>query len=344
MSATYHPGFATAAEVTAETRAAADARTGEVTLSQFLPNVDRDTLTFEFTPNTAQDIPSAVFRAFDTEAPLGSEVSSHEYMGEIPPMSQKMPLGEYRQLQFRQAGRTAIRDALMRKAVVNGIALANRVEVARAQVLTTGKFVLTKENGLSLQVDFQRKSSHTVVAATAWSNPDANVIGDLLAWQWTYRQSNGGDARTMMISSQIQSWLTVNKGIIAEARPGITGVTRVSPVEVLQVLASYGFTNVVINDDVTRRPNGDVVRTIPENVVTLLPGGGGGLGGGLLGETIWGVPAEAFQPDYGIGESERAGIFGMTMRQTDPEGMYVLASSIVIPVLNDANATFAATV
>lgn len=334
----YTDGFASASEVTAETRAAADVRSGEVTLNQFLPDVERDTLTFEFSPNTAQDIPAAVFRAFDTEAPLGSETSGFSYMGEIPPISQKMPLGEYRQLQFRQASATAIREAIMRKAVVNGTAIANRVEMARAQALVEGKFTLTKENGLTLEVDFQRNASHTVTAAVLWSNPAANVIGDLLAWQTVYRATNGGDASTLMTSSQVLSWLTVNTGIIAEARPGISGVTRVSPAEVRQVLASYGFVNIVVNDDVVRFPDGTKQRTVGERKVLLLPAGGG------IGETIWGVPAEAFQNDYGIAESERAGIFGGVYKQIDPEGLYILSSSIVLPVLQDANATFAATV
>lgn len=341
----YHKDFADARALTVETRAAASARIAESDLARFLPDTNRDTLQYEFNANAGGTVPSAQFRAFDTEAPFGSETHGFSYMGKLPAASQKLMVGELQQLTLGGGNRSAaIREALLEKARYNGIALGTRSVIARGQALETGKVELSGENGLTFSVDFLRPASHTVTAAKVWTDITADVIGDLQAWNAVYRLSNGGDAGTIVLSSKVLAGLAKNTSIISAAYPGVTGVGRIAPAAVRQVLADYGFANVIVNDDQAMQVDGSTQRVVSENVVLLLPGQANSLAGGSLGQTLWGVPAEAQQTEYGIGASDQAGIFGGAFRRTDPEGIFVLSSSIFLPVLTNAKATFAATV
>jgi len=112
------------------------------------------------------------------------------------------------------------------------------------------------------------------------------------------------------------------------------------------VFASYGFGQIVINDDQVVY-NGSNTRIIANNKLIWLPSAGGlqlGGVGGTLGRTDWGIPAEAINSQYGITGSEMPGIFAAAFHDDDPEGHNVLASAIALPVLSSANATFAAAV
>lgn len=341
----YHKDFADARTLTVETRAAATATIAESDLARFLPDVMRDTLQYEFAANAGGQVPAAQFRAFDTPAPFGSETSGFSFMGRLPAASQKLMVSEIQTLTLGGGNRSsAIRDALLEKARYNGIALGTRSVLARGQALETGKVSLTGENGLTFEVDFQRPAGHTVTAAAVWSDPATDVIGDLIAWNEVYRAANGGDAGTIVLSSQVLSWLSTNTAIISAAHPGVTGITRIAPGDVRAVLASYGFVNIIVNDAQATDPEGNVKRVISANKVVLLPGQAQSLAGGSLGQTLWGVPAEAQQSEYGLGASDQAGIFGGAFRRQDPEGIFVLASSIFLPVLTNAKASFAATV
>lgn len=335
----YHKELADAQAVTLETRAAAQARLSEAAFTQFLPDEYSDSDRFEFNTNTASGIPAAVYRAYDTEAPFGSETQSFAFSGKLPPISQKMRLSEQGVRQFAPSAKADI----LEKAQLNGIAIAQRTLLARGEALETGKFSTVDENGLNFTVDFQRPASHTQTAAASWTLPGTDVIADLLAWQAIYRATNGRDAGAVLLSSDILSALTTNTSIIAEARPGV-GASRVSPLEVQGVLSTYGFSNVVVNDDDAIMPDGSSRRVINADKVVLLPGAGSSVAGSVLGRTQWGVPTEAFNPIYGIGEAARPGVFGANFYGHDPEGFYVLGSAVVLPVLTNAKATLVADV
>ena len=336
----YHKALVDAQAVTLETRAAAEARLSEAAFTQFLPDTYVESDEFRFNTDEAGGIPAAVYRGWDTEAPFGSTTQSFGFSGTIPPISQKMKLTE----KDIRANVTRARDEIVANAHLNGIAIAQRSLLARGEALETGKFQVAGENGLHFTVDFQRPANHTQTAAAVWTTATTDVIGDLLAWSAVYEATNGYNPGALLTSTRILNALTTNDSIIAEARPGVTGVTRVPRSDVLAVLASYGFDNVVINDDKAIMPDGTEKRVIADDKVLLLPGAGSSVAGSTLGRTQWGIPTEAFNAEYGIGEGSRAGLFGANFYGHDPEGFYVLGSGVVLPVLTNAKATFVADV
>lgn len=335
--ATYHKDHATAAEVTLETRAAAEARLAESNVVDLLPDVYVDTETFALNVNEQQGTASTTFRAWDSETPFGREASTYTLSGRIPPLGQKMRVGER---SLRDAA--SIRNRIMELARLNGFAMATRSILARAEVLETGKLTVN-ENRLSYDIDFARPSNHNRTPGALWdSAPAYDILSDLLAWQDIYRTTNKRDANTLVLSSRIMAVLARNESIIAIGAPGVdTGI--VSPDVVRAVLGSWGFTSIIVNDELAVDHTNTERRVLSDNKIIFLPGSGSSLSGTGLGETTWGSTTEALNPEYGIG-GEVAGAFGAVFHDTDPEGLNVLGQGVALPVLSNARATLVGTV
>lgn len=334
--------YRSAAELTAAARAASDTISGGLLLESYLPSQENFTLSYEFDATGLVTIGSAEFRSFDTEAPYGKTQGGITKSGKLPPISKKLPVRELQELQLTNQP-DGIGRVLDRYAAQLGQEVAVRAELARGEAITTGKLVLA-ENGIVATIDYGRSSTHTVTAATLWSATGAKPLDDILSWVQTYTTDTGSAPETLLISRRILADLSKNADFISAAVGSSAAPSRVSFDDVVSTLASYGVPRTVVFDK-SYSKGGTNTRVIPDNVAILLPNPGDAtVVGGVLGTTQLGVPAEAIQPSYGIPSGEEAGIFAGAFDREDPIGMDVLVSAILLPVLSNANATFAATV
>lgn len=328
----------TAVQLTAEARAAAQVASTRYALEAYLPNVDNYALTFNFDVNQVDINEAASYRSFNTEAEYGKTGGSASRSGKLPPISLKYHVDELEQLTLYGQD-DAIGDTLERYARRVGSAIAARVELARGQGIETGKVELN-ERDLKFTIDFGRSASHTVTAGTVWSNVAATPITDLDTWAAVYRATNGAGPGATLLSGRILAVLQKNADLIKLAvGRGSDLPSRISVDDVRSVLSSYGYGDVRVFDEVI---NG--ARVISDDKVIFLPTSNISLDGGALGTTDWGIPAESIRPEYGIPASDRPGIFAGAFTHEDPEGTNVLGSAIVLPVIKNANATFAADV
>jgi hypothetical protein len=340
---------ATAVELTGAARAAADAFDAQMPLAGYLPARENTTLSYSFdaTGNTPVDVAS--FRSFDTEAPYGQLGPRITKEGKLPPISRKLPVSEYTELQFIN-NLSALVDKLGDYAAKLGVSIAARLEIARVEAVLTGGLTLA-ENGITAMINYGRDASLTVpglAAAAQWDQSTATPVDNLIAWRELVRlASKGGLPTGLMLSNRVMTALMGNPQIISYALGRSSDLpSKVSQDQVREVLRGYaGITTVTVADEVYSRYN--FGRTVfPTDQIALLPPAGGLVigGDGPLGTTDFGVPAEALQPSYGIGESERAGIFAGAFDRSDPEGLDVLVSAIALPLLQRANTTLGATV
>jgi hypothetical protein len=345
----YDPSFRSASDLTATTRGAADAVEAADALTPYLPSAESVTLDYDLASDALDLPPAASFRAYDATAPYGKENAVGSRKGSLPASSIKLRLGELDQLRLRGAGADEIGAALDRKAVNNGQSIAVRAVFARGDAIQHGSISLEGENGLTVEVDFGRPSDQTVTAGTVWSTAGADAVANILAWQDVFDAAHGGIATGAITSSAVLRALSTNTSFI-EAFFGRTDGTpsRISRADVLSVLADQGITDVVVYDKQYTDVKGVTGRVISQDQFILVPGRNDGLAGdvGPLGQTLWGVPSEALQPAYGVGGGDQAGIFAAAFKQSDPEGVEVLASSIFLPVVSSAGikSTVAATV
>jgi hypothetical protein len=341
----YSSAFRTATQLTAAARAAAELTAESYQLSSWLPARDNFGLSFNFDINALSLNEAATYRAFDTEAPFGSTPGAQSRAGKLPPISRKLRVTEFDQLSLY--GQT---DAIGQKfedyAERLGGQIAARVALAQGQAVETGTIVLN-ENKLSFTIDFGRASGHTVTAAAVWSLTATDALTDLLTYKAVYVATNGFPPAVAMMSTSIMSALQKNTSIIKAFWGRGTDVSGIISIDqVRSVFASFGLGRIVINDDQVK-VGASSTRLISADKLIFLPEEGGiqlGGAGGALGGTDWGIPAEAINPTYGITDADKSGVFSAAFHDDDPEGHNVLASAIVLPVLESANATFAADV
>ena len=171
--------------------------------------------------------------------------------------------------------------------------LRDRINVTKAQAITTGK-VSYDDNNVKVAIDFTEdiptEQKIALLGAEAWSNEDADVIGDLIAWDQQYQDENGKQADTILMTRQTQALLLKNTVIVNEAAGFATsGRTRVSIDELNSVLGGYGLPSITIVKKTTARVKNPV--TGANDTVTLYPEGrvifiSNGVGKFLLGPTV----------------------------------------------------------
>lgn len=338
---TYQDNHRTAADLTAQARAAADVAGLGFRLGRFLPSVDNYSLTYDFNVNDIGLTDLAEYRAFDTEANYGAGSStSGTRSGALPPVSRKYRVKEQEQLTLFIGGASLIGDKQDEYARKGGLAIAARVALAQAQAIEFAKVDL-KENKLNVTIDYGRDPAHDVVSAALFSDIEADLVDPLESWASAYRAKNGVNPGTTLLSQRIITAASKNKSVIRYTVGRFADLpTRVGYPDVIAFFAAYGLTGVEIFDAVL-----DGTRLLSENKIFLLPGDSNTiLDGGPLGTTEWGITAESIQPVYGIGDAERPGIFSAAFDDNDPQGTDVLSTAVVVPALRNADATFVAEV
>ncbi|WP_413600844.1 major capsid protein [Curtobacterium sp. Curtsp57] len=345
----YDPSVLTAAAVTAEARAAQVVVSPAFTLDRYLPNRDNPSLSFNFDVSQTSLPQAASYRSFDAESDFGSEQGGESRSGRIPPISRKLRVNEWDTLSQQIDGTGLLEASYRKKARLIAGQIQTRVELARGQALEFGQVTLN-ENRLKATIDFGRKAAHAVTAVKFWSDPTADVLGDLAAWKAVYVAANNGGWGDVLISTQVMTALQRNDGIrsAATGRPAADVGPIISVDQVQAVFSAFGYGTLVINDEKVAGAAGAQVSVISPSKVIFVPSSASvsisGDGGTALGGTDWGITAESLSPKYGIGGTERSGIFGAVFSDNDPEGRYVLLSATALPILENANATLAAKV
>ncbi len=331
MSGIYNDSYRDATTLTGVARGAADAVEAADVLVRLMPSTESVTLDYDLDTDALGLPAAASFRSYDAAAPFGKENSVGTKKGSLPASSQKLQLGELKALRLRQASDDAIGTSMEAKARNVGQAIAIRSIFARGEAIADGKVTMAAENGLTVTIDFGRDASQTVSAGTVWSNIAADAIGDMLTWQAVLAAFPPG---AVLTSSAVINALSLNTAIIKEVKGSATTLTRISRQDTLQLVRDFlGIDDIRVYDKTYSDMTGASRRPIPQDRFLFIPSFDGGLGDvGPVGQTLWGVPAEAFESEYGISIDEAPGIFAAAFKDTDPERFEILGSAIELPV------------
>jgi hypothetical protein len=258
--------------------------------------------------------------------------------GELPPISRKIPVGEYERIRRRNVDTQGaeIRDAMLDDGVRLARQIEARLELARGEALFSGAVNLN-ENGVQASVDFGRSAAHSVTASTPWSTiATADAYGDLSSWLDTYNNTNGRLPAYTLMSRTIYNWLRRNVGLtkLANTQNPPTVLTRDG---LNTVLGDYDIPPVLIYDAQVS-VGGVATRVTPVDKILFLPEIGD-----AVGQTLWGVPVEADDPRYGLG-GDAAGIAVGGYKSEDPQTVWTRAVAIALPVVAAPDLTFQADV
>lgn len=304
-------------------------------LNRFLPDdyiqdIQVDVGTVNRTARVAQ------YRAYDAETPIGKRDTLTTSKVTIPPVGQKLVLGEYERLQLERARGAAnssvLEDEVYNDAANNARAIQARAELARGDVLTDGKFTLTDENGLTVEYDSGVDNTHVVSAGTAWSTTaSADPVADLRTWRQVFIDDAGEPPAYALTSSRVMAYLLQNAAIraLVASASGTPGI--VTPAQLNTALTAFGLP-MLVEYDARVDVAGTSTRTIPDDKVILLPADGRS-----LGRTVWGITAEALElaNSGAFDVTDMAGMTAVTMKDGDPVRVWTKAAATCMPVIDD---------
>jgi hypothetical protein len=315
-------------------------------LSNVLPNENIDDIEWRADRGSLQDQDAASVRAWDTESGIASRQGISRIMGELPPISRKIPVTEEQRLRKRklETGSAAqLVNKIFDDAANMARACAARVELFRGEALYTGAININ-ENGFVASIPFGRDASMDPAALTGtalWSAPTtATPVANLRAWLKAYRDLNAVDPAAILLSQDAIDFLLLS----SEIRGLFTTVSgipsAVPPSQLQSVLNAYGIPPLVPYD-VKVRVNGSQVRVIPNSKVIFVPPTSE-----PLGKTFCGTTAEALELAEArqISNDEVAGMVAVVEKTFDPVQTWTKAACIALPVLINPNLTLCATV
>ncbi len=313
----------------------------QLVLNRYLP--DRQINDIEATmEEVVRTNRAAKFRAWDSEVFIGQRDQFERRKVALPPIGIKTPLGEFERVMLERVrtggdNRDALVESIYDDAANNARAVYNRMELARGDVLTDGKFTLVNEHGLTIEADFGIPGNHLVTPSTAWSDTaNATPLTNLKTWTDLYVDDVGEMPGVMLTSRQVVNNLLLNQEIRdlfyrGDAVAG--GPNLLTPAQLNTVLTAYGYPPIATYDtkiDV----DGVSTRVIPQDRVIFLP-----QDPSSLGFTAWGITAESLElaggQNPGLLFSELPGLVGVVMKEGDPLRVWTRVGAVGMPIITD---------
>ncbi|MER7482804.1 major capsid protein [Streptomyces sp. NPDC126510] len=336
--------YATPAHLSGYARAAlAEFEENTFTLSQWLPSDTVDDLFYRFEQGGGGLVEAAVFRAYDAESDIGHRAGATRVSGMLPPISRKIPVGEYEQLKERNLTDTeGVRDTIEGLSEKLTREIAARVELARGDAIFNASVTIA-ENGVSASVDYGRDPAHSVeldgVTDALWDDTETSKPFDnLTEWVEVYNDTTGETPEFVLMPERVLRLLQRNVQLCRLSTTDPVPPVMLSRDELNALLRAYELPQIVTNDARVSF-KGVTTRVTPADKVALLPAKGG-----ALGLTLWGTPVEATDPSYALASADRAGVLVGSFRSEDPQTLWTRATSIVLPVVAAPDRTFVAKV
>lgn len=302
-------------------------------LNAYLPDVTTASIDWEIESITDENR-AARFRSYDAPVEIGAGPSLVKQSGEIPALGEGYLVGEYRRLLEEQLRGADISDALLQAVlgkVRRGVkVIRNRVELARGQVLSTGKFTLAGEGRLHLEADFGVPTSNFVTPDIAWG-PSVDIVGELAEW---------AALAEIAPAAMLVGDLALPKLLASEELRNMYGNSfgtpnQLSVAQVNQVLAERGLPAIVpVRRNRIQVPNPETgaytdTDVFPRDHIAMVPP--------ETGRTVWGTTFEALElVAAGIVEAQEApGIVATVMREGNPGKVFTAVNAVSMPVLSE---------
>jgi len=313
-------------------------------LAEYLPSETIDDIEYDADAGQGGLIEAAMYRAYDAGLAIGQDETLGRMRGRIAPLGQKIPLLEEARLRLRNDSAAALTADIERKANRIARAIANQVNYKRGQALADGKLVF-EGNGQDFDVDFGRRHDFTNVATELWTDPTADPIEHLTTMADLFEAENGFRPTKFLTSQAVRTAFYRHPKITAMAISANGNPARIaSPGEVDALLSLYNLPSFTVKAGrVKLRKNDGTSETkflIPQDSIIMLgePGSAEVAGSSELGSTYWGVTIEATRSNWGIEQSQWAGIVTAVFdNDTVPAVMSVEGSAIATPVLLNPN-------
>ncbi|MEV4767793.1 major capsid protein [Micromonospora humida] len=306
-------------------------------LNQILPNryFDRNTIDLAEITRTNR---TARFRAWDGRLHVSERDAGITKQVKLPPLSTSLSMGELErlQLEFARAGggnTAAIVAATYNDATNLTREVQARMEQARGDVLTDGKFTLAGEGGLFMEADYGVPANHFVSPGTPWSTvASATVVANETAWVTTYVATNGFRPGGQIVSTDVLNYMLQNAEIrtLASSLAGSPGLVTRPALDA--ALNAFGLPPIVMVYDSLVDVDGTPTRVLPNDRVIFVPPNVQN-----LGYTAWGTTATALElVNSNVAEmsfEQAPGIVAVVEKVGPPYREFIFVDACGMPVL-----------
>ena len=314
----------------------------EFALNQILPdryftNNKLDFSTLTRTNRTAR------FRAYDGRLHVSERDVTSTSTVKLPALSTSYSKGELEALQlaFAQTGGSndsAVINAIYDDATNGTREIQARMEQARGDVLTDGKFTLAGEGGLYLEADFAVPAGNIIATpATPWSTvASATIIANMTTWVNAYVALNGFAPGGFFTSKTVLGYLLQNAEIrsLAASLSGTPSLVTRQTVD--NALDAYSLPPLLFTYDTQVDVDGVSTRVTPVDRVYFVPPNVSD-----LGFTAWGVTATSLElvnsAAVDLSFSQAPGIVGVVEKIGPPYREFVYIDAVGMPVIANPN-------
>lgn len=205
------------------------------------------------------------------------------------------------------------------------------LERMRMEALTTGTITLAS-NGQAYSYDYGVPEDQKVDVSTVWSDPDADIIGDIVEFVELMKSKGVAVTRAICNSSVAKNFRTNNalKNAIYVFAGGTVNVTTQ---RALDYIYNETGVSIYVYDNVYANENGESVKYVPDNTLVLIPEG-------TLGNTHLGVTPEESDLTNSLNAEVsivNSGIAVTTYGTEDPVNVETKVSMVALPSFERAN-------
>lgn len=208
-------------------------------------------------------------------------------------------------------------------------------ERMRMQALTTGTITM-EGNGQVYEYDYQMPEEHKVTVGTSWSNPSADIVGDIQKAIETIENDTGATITRAVCSSKVIGYIRNNTALKKTLAVITNGEGYISDLRIMQYLIDELGIEVVKNNKRYVDEQGATQRYVSEDIFVMFPDGD-------LGKTCFGTtPEESDLLTNGASNVTitDTGVAVTTMTKEDPVNVETKVTQICLPSFPTADQVY----
>lgn len=229
--------------------------------------------------------------SFDTKAKLRNRIGFDRISAEMPFFREALMVDERTRQDLNLVLQT--QNQMMIDTVLGNIfddvtslaegAAAQR-ERMRMQLLTTGAIAISA-NGKEYDYDYQVPANHKIEAGTSWSDPAADIIGDIKRGKQVVLRDTGDTVKRALCSSKTWGYFLKNSMIMKSVYPYSNSDVNLEDDVIKNYLKRALAIDVVVYDKMYTDESGQSHQYVPDDTFVMFPEG-------ALGSTWFGTTPE----------------------------------------------------
>ncbi len=277
--------------------------------------------------------------AFDAQAVPRERMGFDQMSAQMPFFKESMYIDEELRQELNkviESNNPAYLDAILNRvfddetALIEGAAVSR--EKMRMMLLTTGTIAI-ESNGQAYTYDYGLLDEQKPEVTKSWSDPTANIIGNIRTWQQEREDATGVKPTRAICSRKTFGYICDNTAI----KNGVWGNTNTAPIteaEAQAYLMKQLDLEVVVYTKRYKEETGATKAFVPDDTFVLFPTGD-------LGNTWFGTTPEESDLMASSAVDNVAivdtGVAVTTMRRADPVNVETKVSQITMPSFEAAD-------